>query len=119
MKLSNIRYLFLIQTVQCCSIHLNFSHFLDVFNATHNDGGSCIRRYPNGADGSENCLTLDIYTSSVVYNDLQPVVVYIDGDDLSQEEEEALQPSASLAHDHKTVFVSVNYRYILFSLCFA
>ena len=68
---------------------------------------------------SENCLTLDIYTSSVVYNDLQPVVVYIDGDDLSQEEEEALQPSASLAHDHKTVFVSVNYRYILFSHSFA
>ena len=52
----------------------------------------------------------------MVYNDLQPVVVYIDGDDLSQEEEEALQPSASLAHDHKTVFVSVNYRYVLFSL---
>ena len=50
----------------------------------------------------------------MVYTDLQPVVVYIDGDDLSQEEEEALQPSASLAHDHKTVFVSVNYRYILF-----
>ena len=48
----------------------------------------------------------------MVYNDLQPVVVYIDGDDLSQEEEEALQPSASLAHDHKTVFVSVNYRYV-------
>lgn len=76
----------------------------------HNDSGSCIRRYPNGADGSENCLTLDIYTSSVVYNELQPVVVYIDGDDLSQEEEQALQPSASLAYDHKTVFVSVNYR---------
>ena len=54
----------------------------------------------------------------MVYNDLQPVVVYIDGDDLSQEEEEALQPSASLAHDHKTVFVSVNYRYVLFSLIF-
>ena len=54
----------------------------------------------------------------MVYNDLKPVVVYIDGDDLSQEEEEALQPSASLAHDHKTVFVSVNYRYVLFSLIF-
>ena len=72
--------------------------------------GSCWKRYPNGADGDENCLTLDIYTSSVVYSDLKPVVVYIDGDDLSQEEEAELQPSASLASKTNTVFVSVNYR---------
>ncbi len=80
---------------------------------SHNEsstGGSCWRRYPDGADGDENCLTLDIYTSSVTYNDLMPVVVYIDGDDLSEEEEARLQPSASLAYNHSTVFVSVNYR---------
>jgi carboxylesterase type B len=77
---------------------------------SHNDSGSCWRRFPNGADGDENCLTLDIYTSSVVYDDLKPVVVYIDGDDLSQDEELELQPSASLAKNHSTVFVSVNYR---------
>ena len=52
---------------------------------SHNVTGSCWKRYPNGADGDENCLTLDIYTSSVVYSNLRPVVVYIDGDDLSQE----------------------------------
>ena len=77
---------------------------------SHNLTGSCWRRYPNGADGDENCLTLDIYTSSVVYYDLKPVVVYIDGDDLSQEAEEALQPSASLAQKQNMVFVKVNYR---------
>ena len=77
---------------------------------SHNETGSCWRRYPNGADGDENCLTLDIYTSSVVYSNLRPVVVYIDGDDLSQEEEEKLQPSASLAQNQSMVFVSVNYR---------
>lgn len=77
---------------------------------SHNDTGSCWRRYPTGADGDENCLTLDIYTSSVVYSDLKPVVVYVDGDDLSQEESENLQPSAALASKTGTVFVSVNYR---------
>lgn len=53
---------------------------------------------------------MDVYTASVVYNDLKPVIVYVDGDDLSQEEEEKLQPSASLASKTDTVFVSVNYR---------
>ena len=77
---------------------------------SHNTTGSCWRRYPDGADGDENCLTLDIYTSSVVYADLKPVVVYIDGDDLSQDEEEALQPSASLAYNQSMVYVKVNYR---------
>merc|ERR1712223_1494873 len=78
---------------------------------SHNETGSCWKRYPNsGADGAENCLTLDIYTSSVVYTDLKPVVVYIDGDDLSQDEEEALQPSASLAYNQSMVYVKVNYR---------
>jgi carboxylesterase type B len=77
----------------------------------HNDSGSCWRRYPSGAvSGDENCLTLDIFTSSVIYSDLKPVVVYVDGDDLSQEEAEALQPSAKLAQTQNTVFVSVNYR---------
>ena len=77
---------------------------------SHNETGSCWKRYPNGADGDENCLTLDIYTSSVVYSQLRNVVVYIDGDDLSQENEAELQPSASLASKTNTVFVSVSYR---------
>jgi len=78
----------------------------------HNDSGSCWRKYPSGAvSGDENCLTLDIFTSSVIYSDLKPVVVYVDGDDdLSPDEAEALQPSAKLAQSQNTVFVSVNYR---------
>ena len=78
----------------------------------HNESGSCWRKYPSGAvSGDENCLTLDIFTSSVIYSDLKPVVVYVDGDDdLSPDEAEALQPSAKLAQSQNTVFVSVNYR---------
>ena len=43
---------------------------------------------------TEECLTLDIFTSNVVYNQLMPVVVYIDGDELSQEMEETIRPTA-------------------------
>ena len=40
----------------------------------------------------------------------QSLYTFILGDDLSQEEAEALQPSAKLAQTQNTVFVSVNYR---------
>ena len=39
-------------------------------------------------------MTLDIYTPSVVYDQLLPVVVYVDGDDLSEEDDETIRPSA-------------------------
>ena len=32
----------------------------------------------------QNCLSLDIFTSNVVYEELQPVVVYIGGSDLKE-----------------------------------
>jgi len=31
--------------------------------------------------GEEDCLFLNVFTSSVVYDDLKPVVVFISGDD--------------------------------------
>jgi len=39
-------------------------------------------------------LTLDIFTSNVVYEDLMPVVVYVDGDDLHEDEQEELRPTS-------------------------
>jgi hypothetical protein len=44
--------------------------------------------------GTENCLTLDIYTPNVVYDGLLPVVVYVDGDDLTEDQDQRVQPSA-------------------------
>ena len=62
----------------------------------------CWRRYPSGnGNGTENCLTLDIFTPNVVYDALLPVVVYVDGDDLSEEEDDAVRPSAGKLHFHK------------------
>ena len=55
----------------------------------------CWRKYPDGsARGHEDCLTLDIYTSNVVYNELMPVVVYVEGDDLYEDVEETMKPSS-------------------------
>ena len=67
---------------------------------SHNDSlnlNSCWRKYGGVGGGSgetEDCLTLDIFTSNVVYNQLMPVVVYIDGDELSKEMAEKIQPTA-------------------------
>ena len=71
--------------------------------AHHNDSlDSCWRKYGGAAGGSgdtEDCLTLDIFTSNVVGNviagdDLSPVVVYIDGDELSETETKTIRPTA-------------------------
>ncbi len=72
----------------------------------------CLRRYPDGSiSGDErNCLTLNVFTGSVVYEDLAPVVVYLSGDELTEEEEERVRPSSGLAVEHGVVFVEVNYR---------
>ncbi|CAB4068651.1 unnamed protein product [Lepeophtheirus salmonis] len=56
--------------------------------------------------GDEDCLTLNIYTTSVTYEDFMPVVVYIRGDD----ESESLAPSSELSKNMSVVFVEVNYR---------
>ena len=56
----------------------------------------------------QNCLSLDIYTSNVVYEELQPVVVFIGGSDLKEDDE--VRPTSSAAKKHKVVFVDVSYR---------
>lgn len=83
---------------------------------SHNDslGDSlCLRKF-GGVDGgsgdTEDCLTLDIFTSSVVYDQLMPVVVYVDGDELNEERTKEIRPTAELAKKHGVVFINVNYR---------
>jgi carboxylesterase type B len=60
--------------------------------------------FSTGISGEEDCLTLDIYTSSVLYDTLAPVVIYVPGD------AEELMPSAALASQQGVVFVVVNVR---------
>ena len=70
-----------------------------IFKAhTHNDSlDSCWRKYGGVSGGSgdtEDCLTLDIFTPNVMYDSSLPVVVYIDGDELSQEMTKKIRPTA-------------------------
>ena len=52
----------------------------------------CWRQYPSGnGNGTEDCLTLDIFTPNVVYEGLLPVVVYVDGDDLSEDDDQLIR----------------------------
>jgi len=68
----------------------------------------CLRRNKDGeVVGVEDCLTLDVFTSSVIYDELKPVVVYISGD---HPEDDDASPTSELAAEHDVVFVSVNYR---------
>lgn len=69
-----------------------------------NESRVCMRRTMSGVVGEEDCLTLDIATSSVVYDNPAPVVVYIAGDN------DKLVPSSELAYNHGVVFVTVSVR---------
>ena len=69
-----------------------------------NSSTTCLRMTQGGMVGDEDCLTLDVATSSVVYNNPMPVAVYLPGDD------ETLRPSTALAYSQGVVWVTVNVR---------
>jgi len=76
----------------------------DEIRHPNNESRVCMRRTVNGVVGEEDCLTLDIATSSVVYDHPAPVVVYVGGDD------DQLVPSSELANSQGVVFVTVSVR---------
>ena len=69
-----------------------------------NSSVTCLRTTQDGTVGQEDCLTLDIATSSVVYSSPLPVVVYLPGDD------DTLRPTSALAYSQGVVWVTVNVR---------
>merc|ERR1719458_2194074 len=69
-----------------------------------NSSTTCLRMTQGGMVGDEDCLTLDVATSSVVYNNPMPVAVYLAGDD------ETLRPTTALAYSQEVVWVTVNVR---------
>merc|ERR1711892_1561257 len=76
----------------------------DEIKHPNNESRVCMRRTLDGLVGEEDCLTLDIATSSVVYDSPAPVVVYVGGDD------DKLVPSSELAKRQGVVFVTVSVR---------
>ena len=69
-----------------------------------NSSTSCLRNTQGGRVGEEDCLVLDVATSSVVYSDPMPVVVYLPGDD------DSLRPTTALAYSQGVVWVTVSVR---------
>jgi hypothetical protein len=69
-----------------------------------NSSSSCLRRTQEGTVGVEDCLALDVATSSVLYGSPLPVLVYLPGDD------DGLRPSTALAYSQGVVWVTVNVR---------
>ena len=68
-----------------------------------NESVICMRRQEDGVVGVEDCLVLNIATSSVVYSAPGPVVVLVSDD-------AGLEPSSSLAEEHGVVMVRVQVR---------
>jgi carboxylesterase type B len=61
-------------------------------------------------DGTEDCLTLDIFTPQVPYFNPIPVVVLIGAESISGGSPGALRATARLARERDVVFVRPNFR---------
>lgn len=61
-------------------------------------------------DGAEDCLTLDVLTPYVRYENPLPVIVLIGANSLTGESPNKLRPSARFARQHDVVFVRPNFR---------
>lgn len=72
---------------------------------------TCWQLYAEGGiDGSEDCLTLDVITPYVRYENPLPVIVLVGADSLTGDSPNKLRPSARLAHQRDVVFVRPNFR---------
>lgn len=81
----------------------------------HNATPSCWQIYSNNSlDGVEDCLTLDVITPHVRYDNPLPVVVLIGADSFTGHSPGKLRPSARYARARDIVFVRPNFRLGIF-----
>lgn len=77
----------------------------------HNATPTCWQIFSNNSlDGVEDCLTLDIITPHIRYDNPLPVVVLIGADSITGPSPGKLRPSARYAHAKDVVFVRPNFR---------
>lgn len=77
----------------------------------HNSTPVCWQTYANGSvEGIEDCLTLDVITPHVRYDNPLPVVVLIGGESLMGDSPGKLRPSKRYARARDVVFVRPNFR---------
>ncbi|XP_063699428.1 neurotactin isoform X2 [Culicoides brevitarsis] len=81
----------------------------------HNATPTCWQIYSNNSlDGIEDCLTLDIITPHVRYDNPLPVIVLIGADSYTGDSPGKLRPSARYARARDVVFVRPNFRLGIF-----
>lgn len=77
----------------------------------HNASEVCLQFSSNGTIiGSEDCLTLDVVTPYVKYDNPLPVIVLIGADSLVGGSPGKMRPSARFARSRDVVFVRPNFR---------
>nr|CAD7394266.1 unnamed protein product [Timema cristinae] len=77
----------------------------------HNASTPCWQIYRDGSiSGTEDCLTLDVHTPFVRYENPLPVVVLLGADSLSGGSPGPMRATAKLARSKEVVFVTVNFR---------
>lgn len=90
----------------------------DCWNGTlkaHNSTPVCWQIYANGSlDGTEDCLTLDVITPHVRYDNPLPVVVLIGAESFTGDSPSILRPSARYARARDVIFVRPNFRLGIF-----
>ncbi|CAH0561233.1 unnamed protein product [Brassicogethes aeneus] len=79
--------------------------------SAHNASQSCLQIDGAGAlSGAEDCLTLDVVTPKVRYDNPLPVIVLIGADSLMGGSPGKMRPSARYARSKDVVFVRPNFR---------
>nr|CAD7395205.1 unnamed protein product [Timema poppensis] len=77
----------------------------------HNASTPCWQVYRDGSiSGTEDCLTLEVHTPFVRYENPLPVVVLLGADSLSGGSPGPMRATAKLARSKEVVFVTVNFR---------
>lgn len=77
----------------------------------HNSTDVCLQILDNGTIiGNEDCLTLDVVTPYIRYDNPLPVVVLIGADSLIGGSPGKMRPSARFARSKDVVFVRPNFR---------
>uniref|UniRef100_A0A182QGF7 Carboxylesterase type B domain-containing protein n=1 Tax=Anopheles farauti TaxID=69004 RepID=A0A182QGF7_9DIPT len=81
----------------------------------HNSTAVCWQIYADGkVDGAEDCLTLDVITPHVRYDNPLPVVVLVGAESFTGDSPGKLRPSTRYARARDVIFVRPNFRLNVF-----
>ncbi|XP_053672175.1 neurotactin [Anopheles nili] len=93
----------------------NIEHCWNGTLKAHNSTDVCWQFYADGkVDGAEDCLTLDVITPHVRYDNPLPVVVLVGAESFTGDSPGKLRPSTRYARARDVIFVRPNFRLNVF-----